>query len=179
MKPTPRTLLALFVSFVLLFTCTYDLFTSSSSRSIRADKPLLIDIENPCGVTSVAVAVTALGSYIELSRVRKFVRCDSSGATSMADILDGVKHLGYKAIGASLSKPCFRVLDAPLILYIEPSHFATVIPTGTDTVVLVDPPMGVSSHAIDSLVRTWPAKVILVCQNDAQLQQQLGKLVVK
>jgi ABC-type bacteriocin/lantibiotic exporter with double-glycine peptidase domain len=138
-----------------------------------------VDPECPCGVVCVAAAAQILGRPLEVSRAREVVAVDGLGRTSMAELVDGLHRLGFAAVGVKVDPGSLGRLTAPVILYVNRSHFLVALPVGDGTAVLVDPPTPVRAESLSVLQGRWSGEAIIVRNSPEELRTAAAALGIQ
>jgi len=134
------------------------------------------DPNNPCGPVCVAEVARLLKRPIGLAEATKLLHPDPIGRTSMADLIRGLRTLGFGAAGVNLDPNTISLLSCPVILHTDGSHFAVVVTNETDRVVMLDPPFPPAIVSTNSLADQWDGPAILVTSEPAELKRILAKL---
>lgn len=137
------------------------------------------DPENPCGPVCIALVSHLLERPIALHKISECVSPDALGRTSMAELMEALRKLGFGAAGVALEPEACRVIDAPLIIHQRGGHFAAVITTMSDTVVVLDPPTEPTRRSIESLSRDWDGRCIVVGEDAAEVATLLASLGIE
>jgi len=136
-----------------------------------------IDPQHPCGLVSIVVVTSALGSPVEQDQVEKVIAIDGLGRTSMAELIRGLRSLGFASAGIKLETSTLRHLAGkPLILHVRPSHFLVAVPVGDGSVVLIDPPHAASCVTLDTLALRWSGETIIVQKDTEDLRMVMKSL---
>lgn len=136
-----------------------------------------IDPQHPCGAVCIVVVSELLGRPVKLERVKQAVHADGLGRISMAELQYGLRSQGFNAVGVKLNFDVLRNLDGiPLVLYVNRSHFLVILPTGTGSVVVLDPPHPVECLPSSALRSRWGGEAILVQKTPEDLRRVTASL---
>ena len=137
------------------------------------------DPEHPCGPVSIALVSHLLQRPVTLAEAGRAVQPDPQGRTSMAELVEALRGLGFGAAGVRLKTAACRLLDVPLIIHRNTSHFSVVVPNRTDHVWLLDPPQPAVYRSLDSLEQIWNGTAIVVTGRPRQLDPILQRLGIE
>jgi ABC-type bacteriocin/lantibiotic exporter with double-glycine peptidase domain len=174
---TPLLLLvaSLAAGFVLLkpgHRPTAELVPPPAGPEVQAQDP-----DSACGPVSATLVTRLLGRPQPLEAVRKTIPADPNGATSMSELITGLRSLGFGAVGIRATRSELRHLaGSPLILHVNDNHFVVAVPTAGDSLVVLDPPNAPKKMSFAELDRQWRGNMLLVCNSEDQLAEKLRKL---
>jgi hypothetical protein len=138
----------------------------------------VVDLDTPCGVTSAAIAARLAGeAAVDLATARKAVRFDSSGRTSVSELVDGLDKLHLPACAVLLARSDLVKLSGlgPAIFLVHDSHFVAglVAPDGGVVLVELHETARVSAEEFPAM---WSGHVILLSRDRPSLAELLGRL---
>jgi ABC-type bacteriocin/lantibiotic exporter with double-glycine peptidase domain len=157
------------------------LWNDRSRSTVESGKAMqAIDPERPCGVVCVALTSHLLGQPVALSRAKEVVSVDGLGRTSLAQVVDGLRGLGFSAIGVKLdARSLGQLTGTPVILYVNRGHFVVALPVGNGSAVLVDPPHPVRCTSLRALAGQWSGEAVLVQDSRNKLRTILESLGIR
>jgi ABC-type bacteriocin/lantibiotic exporter with double-glycine peptidase domain len=158
---------------IVLYVARRPAVASATSDDSSATIPEY-DLEHPCALVSAVIALQLLGHPVQLADVGKEIKRDGVGRTSMAELISGMRKLGFAGIGLKATPAALKKLRGrPLIAYTDQSHFLVVLPVGDGSLVVIDPPSEVRAETLDSLSIRWSGEMVLV----ANTPEELGELL--
>lgn len=145
---------------------------ADTAREMRRLDPMRrADPATPCGAVSAAVVSRLLGKSVLLKDATHAVPADPLGQTSMAELIAGLRRLGWAAEGLNLSASTLGHLSSPAILHVNGSHFVAAMADGSDHVVLIDPPAEPRAVSVDSLNDVWTGDCVVVARTADELSR--------
>ena len=120
------------LSFFLSFTLVFFIFCPTLHAQSVPD-PL-------CGPKSLQVVFQKLGVKSSLEEVSRLSGYNDKEGTTMSGLYQAARKKGFCAEGVKISLDEIANLKIPIIAYLWDNHFLVVEGTGTDTLIITDPP---------------------------------------
>ncbi len=114
---------------------------------------------NTCGPTALAYLASFYGLAVDPVDLARTMRLGEVG-TSMAELAAAAERLGFRAEGLQQNLSALRLEPAPVMVHLQPLHFAVVLEVQDDRVVLFDPSQGLGHLPIRAFERLWSGKVL-------------------
>ena len=118
--------------------------TSAKPRNQRVSTPIVLQMHaTECGAACLGSVLRYFGRWASLTELRE--KCEvSRDGSSAASILRAAKHYGLKCSGLSITAENLKLLNMPLILFWQFSHFVVLEGIDDKSFFLNDPALGAS-----------------------------------
>ena len=116
--------------------------TSAKARNQRVSTPIVLQMHaTECGAACLGSVLRYFGRWVSLTELRE--KCEvSRDGSSAASILRAAKHYNLKCSGLSITAENLKLLDMPLILFWQFSHFVVLEGIDDKSFFLNDPAIG-------------------------------------
>lgn len=94
----------------------------------------------------------------------------------MAELVRGLKSLGFAAVGVRLDSAAIESLQVPAILHVDESHFVICRAKGDGLVIVYDPPQPPTITDAETLSQRWNGMAVLVARDQDAIATALAKL---
>ena len=116
--------------------------SSANPRNRRVSTPIVLQMHaTECGAACLGSVLRYFGRWVSLTELRE--KCEvSRDGSSAASILRAAKYYGLKCSGLSITAENLKLLDLPLILFWQFSHFVVLEGIDDKSFYLNDPATG-------------------------------------
>lgn len=116
---------------------------------------------NTCGATAIAYLASFYGVSVDAEALAARIPLTDVGA-SMADLAAEAERVGFVVEGVRDNLAALRSEEPPVIVHLNPSHFAVVLAIQGNEVMLYDPSAGLGTVPVPAFQRRWSGKVLRV-----------------
>lgn len=128
-----------------------------------------------CGPRALSAVITYYRLDVSWDSLAKISHTSAKG-TSMLDLVNTAKTLGFDAVGLKVDYDGLQKLPVPSIAFVNNNHYATVLWAGTDSVLVDDG--GVKNFVKrDEFLRQWGGVVLALYPTRELMQRVYGKKV--
>ena len=126
-----------------------------ASTALRQTAP------NTCGPTALAYLASYFGLSVDAQQLAAHMPLTPTGV-SMADLATAAGQVGLVAQGVQENLAALRLEPQPVIVHLQPLHFAVLLSIDSDQVILFDPSAGIVSTPTRQFETLWSGKVLRI-----------------
>lgn len=115
-----------------------------------------------CGAYSLLILCYYFGVDAKVEELVKMTKTDEKGITSLQRLVEAALAKGLKAGAYKLTLSELTLEGNPVIVHLKTNHFAVVLRTEADEVILIDPPTALTKVPTSYFKSIWSGNALLV-----------------